>query len=144
MQLRSGVAVSCGVGRQLQFQFRKSFLATLLLTHFKSFCLLGIFLLLQILFTLFCLLLCVQYPLSEAFLSFFYLFGGYTLVVYESSQARVLVGAVAASLHHSSTKSEPHLQPIHHSSQQGWILNPLSEARDRTQVLMVTSQVHYC
>ena len=25
-----------------------------------------------------------------------------------------------------------------------WILNPLSKARDRTCVLMDTSQVHYC
>ena len=32
---------------------------------------------------------------------------------------------------------------LHHSSQQHWILNSLSEARDRTQVLMGTSQVRY-
>ena len=31
-----------------------------------------------------------------------------------------------------------------HSLQQCWILNPLSEARDWTSVLMDTSQVHYC
>ena len=30
---------------------------------------------------------------------------------------------------------------LHHSSRQCWILNPLSEARDRTQALMDTSQV---
>ena len=28
---------------------------------------------------------------------------------------------------------------LHHSSQQHWILNPLSEARDRTQILMFIS-----
>ena len=33
---------------------------------------------------------------------------------------------------------------LHHSSQQRWILNPLSGARDRTCILMDTSQVHYC
>ena len=32
---------------------------------------------------------------------------------------------------------------LHHSSWQCRILNPLSEARDRTHVLMDTSQVHY-
>ena len=31
----------------------------------------------------------------------------------------------------------------HHSSQQLWILKPLSEARDQTQVLMGTSRVRY-
>ena len=31
---------------------------------------------------------------------------------------------------------------LHHSSQQRWILNPLSEARDRTCTLMDPSQVH--
>ena len=32
---------------------------------------------------------------------------------------------------------------LHHSSQQCWILNPLSEARDRTWVLMDASQIHF-
>ena len=32
----------------------------------------------------------------------------------------------------------------HHSSWQGQILNPLSEAKDRTRVLMGTSQVRSC
>ena len=32
---------------------------------------------------------------------------------------------------------------LHHSSQQCQILNPLSKARDRTCILMDTSQVHY-
>ena len=31
---------------------------------------------------------------------------------------------------------------LHHSSQQRWILNPLSGARDRTRILMDPSQVH--
>ena len=32
---------------------------------------------------------------------------------------------------------------LHHSSQQCWILNPLSEAGDHTHVLMDSSWVHY-
>ena len=32
---------------------------------------------------------------------------------------------------------------LHHSSQQSQILNPLNEARDRTCVLMDTSQIHF-
>ena len=35
------------------------------------------------------------------------------------------------------------ISELHHSSQQGQILNPLSGARDRTYILMDTSQVHY-
>ena len=33
---------------------------------------------------------------------------------------------------------------LHHSSRKHEILNPLSGARDQTQVLMDTSQVDYC
>ena len=36
-----------------------------------------------------------------------------------------------------------HICDLHHSSQQRQILNPMSEARDRTRNLMVTSQVHF-
>ena len=32
----------------------------------------------------------------------------------------------------------------HHSSWQCWIINPLSEARDQTPILMDTSQIHFC
>ena len=33
---------------------------------------------------------------------------------------------------------------LHHSSGQYWILNPLSEAKDQTRILMDPSQVGYC
>ena len=37
-----------------------------------------------------------------------------------------------------------HICNLHYSPQQPWILNPLSEARDRTHVLVDTSRIHYC
>ena len=58
-------------------------------------------------------------------------------VAYGGSQARDLIGATAATLHHTS--SEPHLQPTPHR-----ILNPLSQARDRTCNLMVPSRIRFC
>jgi len=48
---------------------------------------------------------------------------------YGGSQTRGQIGAVAAGLHHCSW--------------QRWILNPLSEARDPTCNLMVTSQIRF-
>ena len=51
-------------------------------------------------------------------------------MAYGSSQARGRIGAAAASLHHSS--------------QQCWILNPLSEARDGTRNFMLTSRIIFC
>ena len=57
------------------------------------------------------------------------------------SQTRCQIGATAASLcySHINTRSKLHLQ----TTQQCQILNPLTEARDQTQGLMVTSWVHY-
>ena len=40
-----------------------------------------------------------------------------------------------------ATLDPSHVCCLHHSSLQWWILNPLSEARDRTWVFMDTSQV---
>ena len=37
-----------------------------------------------------------------------------------------------------------HVVDLHHNSQQHQILNPLSDTRDQTYILMDTSQVHYC
>ena len=56
-----------------------------------------------------------------------------TPMAYGGSQDRVLIGAAAASLHHSHTRPNlSRMYNLHHSSQQCWILNPLSEARDQT------------
>ena len=37
-----------------------------------------------------------------------------------------------------------HICDLHHSSQQYWTPNPLSKARDRTRILMNTSQICFC
>ena len=56
-------------------------------------------------------------------------------VAYGGSQARGQMGAFAASLYHSHSND---------SSCQCQILNPLSEVRDRTFILMDASWVCYC
>ena len=43
-----------------------------------------------------------------------------------------------------ATQDPSHVSDLYRSSQQCWILNPLSEARDRTRVLVDTSQIHFC
>ena len=67
-------------------------------------------------------------------------------VAYGGSQARGLVGAVAACLchRHSNARSDLHLLPTPHNSWQHQILNPLSEARGWTYNLMVPSQIRFC
>ena len=65
-------------------------------------------------------------------------------MAYRSSQAKVGIGAAAASVHHAIAMPEPSLLwDLPHRSQQCWILNPLSEARDPTHVLMDISKGHY-
>jgi len=61
---------------------------------------------------------------------------------YGSSWAKGQIRAAAAGLHHShsNARSEPRLWP-HHGSRQHWILNPLSDARDRTCILMNASRI---
>ena len=59
------------------------------------------------------------------------------------SQARGRIGAVAADLHDRCSKGDPsHVWDLHHCSWQCLILNPLSRARDQTQVLLDASQTH--
>ena len=43
----------------------------------------------------------------------------------------------------TATRDPRHVCDPHHSLQQCQILDPLSEARDRTFILMDTSQVHF-
>ena len=68
----------------------------------------------------------------SSFVFFFFIFCFFRVapVAYGSPQARALVGAVAAGLHHSS--------------RQCWVLNPLGEARGRTRTLMVPSRIRFC
>ena len=64
-----------------------------------------------------------------------------------SSQAGSRIGAIAACLrhNHSNAGSRLSLWPTHtYSSWQCRILNPLSEARDRTCIIMDTSWVRHC
>ena len=42
----------------------------------------------------------------------------------------------------TATQDLSHICDLHHSSQQPQILNPLSEARDQTRVLVDASRVH--
>ena len=69
--------------------------------------------------------------------TFLLIFFRTTPTAYGISQARGQIGAAAASLHHShsNTKSELCLQSAP-QPQQHRILNPLSEARDWTHILM--------
>ena len=63
-------------------------------------------------------------------------------VAYGGSQARGWVGAVAAGLCHSQATWDPsHNCNLYHNSWQCHIVNPLSEARDRTHLLMDTSWI---
>ena len=57
----------------------------------------------------------------------------------EVPRLEVKIRAAAASLHHSYSHTDPsHVCDLHHSSQQHWVFNPLSEARDRTHILVDT------
>ena len=80
------------------------------------------------------------------FCLFVYLFRS-TPAAYVSSQARGRIRAIAAGLQAYTTATATwdlnHVCNLHHSSGQCWILNPLSEARDWTCVLMDTSWVCY-
>ena len=63
-------------------------------------------------------------------------------MAYGDSQARGLIGATAANLCQSHRMpDQSHVCNLHHSSRQCWILNPLSEARDRTCNLTVPSRI---
>ena len=44
----------------------------------------------------------------------------------------------------TETPDSSHISDLHHNSQQRWIPDPLSEARDWTHILMDTSQICFC
>ena len=56
-------------------------------------------------------------------------------VAYGGSQARGQIRAVLLA-YARATPDLSHICTLHHSSQQRGILNPLSEARDQTRILM--------
>ena len=86
-------------------------------------------------------LLSISFFLGFCFVLF--CFGGGTPKVYGGSQARGPVGATAlAYITAAATSDLSHVFHLHHSSQQ--ILNPLSEASDRTRNLMVPSRIRFC
>ena len=43
----------------------------------------------------------------------------------------------------TAVQDPSHILDLHHSSQQCWILNPLSEARNRTRHLLDPSQIRF-
>ena len=62
----------------------------------------------------------------------------------EVSRRGVVMGLYLPAYTAATAMKDPSLVcDLHHSSRQCRILNPLSEARDRTRVLMDTSQVYY-
>ena len=89
----------------------------------------------------------LQYHLYSSLLSFFFFFFlsfvfCLCLIAYGGFQARGLIRAIAAGLRHShsNTRSELCLRPTPELMETP-DLNPLSEARNRTQNLMVPSQI---
>ena len=75
--------------------------------------------------------------------TFFFFFRA-TPAAYGGFQARGVIGAVAAGYTTAIAMPYPsYVCNLHHSSQQHQILNPPSEARDQTCVLMDTSQIGY-
>ena len=72
---------------------------------------------------------------------FFFGFSRPASIAYGGSQARGLIGAVAAKPMPEPQQRGSRVSDLHHSSQQHQILNPLSGARDRTHNLMVPSWI---
>ena len=65
-------------------------------------------------------------------------------VAHGSSQVRGLIGATLAGHSHSHSNKRSSLNRyLHHSSWQHHILNLLSEARDRTCILVDTSWIRF-
>ena len=77
-----------------------------------------------------------------SFLPFFLVFFRATRSAYGVSQARDQMGAAALAYAAATATQDPsHICDLHQCSRQCQILNPLSEARDGTCVLMDASQI---
>ena len=50
----------------------------------------------------------------------------------------------AAPVANVSSQAKGQIRDLHHNSRQCWILNPLSEARGWTSILMETRQIRFC
>ena len=77
-----------------------------------------------------------QKELRMAFSSFLSLFFFFFLFGDDLRLTEVLRLGVALELQLLATATATATPDLHHSSLQGWILNPLSEARDQTYILM--------
>ena len=85
-----------------------------------------------------------MHPWTFFFFLFFCFFRA-TPTTYGGSQARGLIRATSASLHHSHSNAGSELHHLRAIPQprQRWILNPLSETKDRTHNLMVPSRIRF-
>ena len=79
-----------------------------------------------------------MYLFEKSFLSLFFLFRA-TPVAHGNSWTRGRTGAAAAGIHRSHSNTDPScICNLCCSLRQCWTLNPLSEARDQTHILMET------
>ena len=86
--------------------------------------------------------LCHRGNSPDPFIYLFHLFKA-APAAYGISQARGPIRAAAARAAARATREPSHVCDLCYSSQQHWILNPLTKARDQTHVLMDTGQFCY-
>ena len=77
------------------------------------------------------------------FFFFFFLLFRAAPAAYGSAQARGQIGQLLAYATATATRDLSRVCDLYPSSWQHRILNPLSEARDQTHILMDTSWTHY-
>ena len=91
---------------------------------------------------------CLDHPILFIAIEFFcFLFFFLRLHMWHVSVPRVGVELELQLLATATATETPDLSCIcylHHGSRQRWILNPLREGRDRTQILTDISQICYC